>query len=176
MPTLKVGNTEVSSVYAGNAEVQSVYVGSTEIWSNAPDYVVTQAVRYYTTNDGVRGQDGIQHTIAHRKYGYSTGYGSISPTSFTFSSYSGSTPTVSEFYQKVENPSRSGVATTYYTVLIINGLVSNDGWTSVDTGYNTFDRTVATHSQANGKTTWRWDTSTTPFSSSGQTDVNFTNL
>jgi len=174
MPSLKIAGADVSAIQVGSTDVQAVYIGETEIWSSAPDYVMTQSVHYYTTNDGVRGPDGVQHTIAHRKYGYSTGYGSISPTSFTFSSYSGSTPHISEFYQKVEDPSRSGVATTYYTILIIDGLVSNDGWTSVDTGYTTLDRTAASWFQLGGKTNWLWNISTSTFGSSGQTDVNFT--
>ena len=73
MPTLKVGNTEVTDVRVGNTEVQDVYVGGTEVWTNG--CVITNGLAQFNGTVGSSPND-YDYTIYYRGFDEAN-YGSI---------------------------------------------------------------------------------------------------
>lgn len=172
-----VGGTEITDIQIGNGdgtstEINEVYVGANKVWERATTYSVTyqdQDDLYTNTSTG-----GATQYNNHKKRGYVqnnwVGYitspmGSITPTAFTLSSYTGSTPTINTLasvYIFRSNVSyyHSGTVDYNKTRFVVNGLANNDGWSTVEVNGTTYSRASATHSQANGKTTWEWNNST----------------
>lgn len=165
-----VGGTEITDIKIGSTEINEVYVGANKVWERSlATYNVTyqdQDSQFTNTNTG-----GETQYNTHYKRGYVqdswTGYinssmGSITPTAFTLSSYTGSTPTIntlaSVYIHRSTSGYLSGGSVDYNkTRFVVNGLVSNNGWSTVEVNGTTFNRSSASYSQASGKTTWEWN-------------------
>lgn len=171
MPTF-VGGTEITDIKIGSTEINEVYVGANKVWQRS---LATYSTTYQDLDDMFTNTStgGATQYNNHEKRGYVqsswTGFvpamGSITPTAFTLSSYTGSTPTINTLasvYIFRSNVSyyHSGNVDYNKTRFVLNGLANNDGWSTVEVDGTTYSRSSATHSQANGKTTWEWNNST----------------
>jgi len=170
MPTLKVGNTEVTEVRVGNTEVQEVYAGSTKVWEKGYSAVMTTG---YNTHI---------YTMSNTT-NFEAGYG-------TYSQFPGSTTTVSIPYGSLTKTSidlGNGNETiralkSYGTENNANKTVqlqvqggnnrNNGGWTTLKIGGFTYTRSSATYSSSSylNYRTWTWSNTSNPFgTSSGAT-------
>ncbi len=184
MPTLKVGNTEVTDVRVGNTEVQEVYSGSTKVWERALSFVITNDYSNVTIN--LTQNSSITTTWAG--YAFLTNlYTSLSessispqPPNFDISTYTGSTPWVYQFnYFKSEQNNTGLTAVDQVQLWISHGLdesVSHDGWTSVTVGSTTLNRVDAGYFNYPMYTVWTWTDVGNPFGTTvgGSVDVKFT--
>ncbi len=184
MPTIKVGNTEVTDVRVGNTEVQEVYSGSTKVWERALSFVITNDYSDVTTNFSY---NSWTRTIFAGYTTLTSLYANLSesdispePPNFDASTYTGSTPWLYQFtYYKFESSGAGGSDIEWLQLWInhdTNESVSNDGWTSVTVGSTTFNRTDATYVDNPQLTVWTWEDVGNPFGTivGSLVDVKFT--
>lgn len=167
MPTINVGNTEVSDVRVGNTEVQEVYSGSTKVWERA-QHVVTVGTHSYTnayTND-LHQYFGVQRTGLYNNEvaPHNTAFGSITPDQFPQATF---LPTnypnaARDIYRVYYRKHWDHSQTTYYNYLhfvLKNGYFENTGFTSLKISGTTYPRTSATffnHQNGLSIASWQW--------------------
>lgn len=183
MPTIKVGNTEVTDVRVGNTEVQEVYSGSTKVWERATTLVVTNDTYYQQMNFSY----GSWHKYDYNGFASGTIYysnnqgdladSSISPNTFTDSTHSGGAPVVTALHHVRFRTSNNVDQTTIK--FTVDKPVTNDGWTTMTIGNTSYNRADATTFTTNSThSTWQWisNTNHNPFGTTvgASVEVKFT--
>jgi len=145
MPTLKVGNTEVSDVRVGNTQVEQVYAGSSKIWENALANF-TMVAGTYTSQQSYSDQGGSTTYTDYTYKGYAT---IINGSSFSgkYTLHGGSDVTVATFWSTkavtYNSQTPSYTTTTGYSRFGLWGQVANSGWNSITVNGNTKNRADA---------------------------------
>ena len=196
MPSLKLGDTDISAIQVGSTDVQAVYIGETEIWSSKPTYIINNGYdskRTYTTPQ-YPGHEPYYDTV---QYGYrSTSANTLGPFgsfssngrlplvsgkgSFPFGTDSGTSAYITEFYNQTVDYSDTQAVNETQLVLKVDGNTgSNSGWTSITSGTKTVNRTDASYSSTGNIRTWTWtgsgyDGTIFLFGASGTTELQVT--
>ena len=184
MPTLKVGNTEVTDVRVGNTEVQEVYAGSNKVWERALPFVITNDYSDVTTtfsyNSWTRTVFAGYASLTSLYTTLSESDISPQPPNFDASTYTGSTPWLYQFnYYMFESSGTGGTPVDQVQLWISHDegeSVSDDGWTSVTVGSTTLNRVDAIYFNYHVFTVWTWTSVGNPFGTTvgGLVDVKFT--
>ncbi len=197
MPSLKLGDTDISAIQVGSTDVQAVYIGETEIWSGKPTYIINNGYDSKRTNTTPQypNDEPYYDTV---QYGYrATSSGTLGPFgsfssngklplvngkgSFPFGTNAGTSAYIQEFYNQTKDYSTSQATDETKLILRVQGnLGDNSGWTSITSGTKTVYRTDATYDYAaGGQRRWTWtssgyDGSIFLFGSSGTTEIQVT--
>jgi hypothetical protein len=169
-----VGSTEINDIKIGNTEINEVYVGANKVWERATVLTVTNDTYYEQMNLS----QGSWHKYDYNGFASGTIYwsnnqgdladSSISPTTFTNSTYSGADPVV-EALHHVRFRTSAG-SDLKYILFTLNKNITNDGWTTMTIGSTNYNRADAVFQNSG----WRWENvGSNPFIGT-TTEVSFT--
>jgi hypothetical protein len=171
MPTLKVGNTEVTDVSVGNTEVQEVYSGSNKVWERGYSAVMTT------------GYNSHIYTGSNTTH-YEAGWAYYSTLPFSSPNSMGSpVGSLSNQYVELGNGieevfllrctwtgNQSSSKTLHLTLMGLgSNYTNNGGWETLKIGGFTFSRSSGSFNGVQGfslnSRRWSWTTPTNPFGS-----------
>ena len=170
MPTLKVGNTEVTEVRVGNTEVQEVYAGSTKVWEKGYSAVMTTGynTHIYTMSNTTHFEAGYgtYSQFPGASTTVSIPYGSLTKTSIDLGNGN-------ETIRALKSYGTENNANKTVQLQVNGGNNRNDGgWTTLQIGGFTYTRSSATYGSSSylNQRTWTWSNTSNPFgTSSGAT-------
>jgi hypothetical protein len=171
MPTLKVGNTEVTEVRVGNTEVQEVYAGSTKVWEKGYSAVMTTG---YNTH--IYSFSNTTHYEAGWAYYSTLPFSSPNSMGSPLGSLSNKDVELGNGTEEVFllRCTWTGTQSSSKTLsLTLTGqgsnYTNNGGWETLKIGGFTFSRSSGSFNGVQGNSynsrRWSWTTSTNPFGS-----------
>ena len=164
MPTLKVGNTEVTDVRVGNTEVQEVYSGSTKIWERGYSAVMTTGYNtwtysYYNTTNFEAGYGS--YSTGQLSQNVESPYGSLTSTAIDVGNGN-------ELIGYLRCTGTTDNSNRTLNLILWNGgnnYSYNGGWTTLTIGGYTYSRSSASFIGSHNipSRSWTWNITANPF-------------